>query len=154
MARKKINRKKLVKPIHLFAILFIVVYSIVAKYLYFRALYHTNLVTTYIIPYVFGVSATLVFLFLFSHADFFHFVKEIEKTEDKKERAFLKKFLHYGKILATVFIGVVGGPVFLALTIRILLKRFTHKYLLIFFTILVAVAVSVGLVKQVISLFV
>lgn len=142
------------RPVHIFAILLIVVYSVVAKYLYFRALYHTNLMTTYVIPYIYGVLATITFLFLFSHSDFFHFVKEIEKAENKKERALLRKFLHYGKLLATVIIGVVGGPIFLALTIQLLLKQFSHKYLLILFTILVALIVSVGLVKKLIGLFV
>lgn len=151
---KRAKRRKFIRPVHFFAVLFFVVYTIVAKALYFRALYHTNFVTTYIVPYAFGVSATFLFLYLFNHADFFHFAREIEKTEDKKEKALLKRFLHYGKIVASVVIGVVGGPIFLALTIRLLLKRFAHKYLLVFFTILVAVLVSVGLVKQVISFFI
>lgn len=153
MAKRK-TKKRFLRPIHIIAILVIVGYSVVAKVLYFRALTRSDIVTTFVVPLIYGIGASMIFLYLFSHDDFFHFVKEIEKREDKKERAYIKKFLHFGKIAASIIIGIVGGPIFLALTIRLLLNRFTHKYFLIFGTMLISLFVSVGLVRKLISFFI
>ena len=38
-------------------------------------------------PYFFGVAAGIIFLYHFSHEDFFHFIKEVEREEKKKEDA-------------------------------------------------------------------
>lgn len=153
MKRREV-KKRFLRPIHLYTILFLGIYAVSAKIIYFSALYHTNFFTTYLYPYLFGITTTSMFLYLFSHEDFFSFIREVEKKEEKKEKGYLKKFLRFGKIMASILIGIIGGPIFLALTISILLKNFTYKYWLILGTMLLSVLISVGLVKSLISFFI
>lgn len=69
-----------------------------------------------------------VFLYLFSHEAFFKFARVIEKKEQKQEKRWLGRFSHTGRIVATLIIGILAGPLFSALTARMLLPRHRLKY--------------------------
>lgn len=130
MTKRRVD-KKFFRPVHLHAVIFLLVYTIISKAIFIKSISSTSLQVAFFIPYTFGVFAGIFLLYLFSHEDFFHFMKDVEKEENKKEKKFLKKYKHYGKILSTFLIATIGGPVFAALTVRFLLNKFWYKYLLI-----------------------
>ena len=149
---KKIRQKFRFKAIHLQAVLVLILYNIISKANLAHALIRNSFVVSFLQVYGFGILATFAFLYLFSHEDFFTFAKEIEKKEEKGERKYLHKFKHLGKILATFLIGSIGGPIFLALTLRIFFHKHSLKYLLIILVIFISTLFGFGLLKGSINL--
>ncbi len=147
--------KKFFRPIHLQALVALVIYNILSKWFFFKFVLSQNLFISLIGPYIYGVIAGVLMLYLFSHEDFFPWAREIEKNEDEKEKKWLHKFIHHGKILATFIIGTIGGPIFTALTLRILFhkKPFLFKFLLLAIINLPATILSVSLAKGIIRIF-
>jgi len=96
-----------------------------------HALSRSNLIESFLQLYLFGITFGIFLLYIISHEKFFPVAREIEKEEEKKEKKLLKKYLRHGKILATFIIGSVGGPVFSALTARLLLRNFAFKYFIL-----------------------
>ena len=124
--------KSFFRPVHLQAIIFLIVYNIVSKTIFFKSILYNAYFINFSGPYLFACVAGAIFLYLLRHEDFFHFIKEVERQEDKKEKGYLKKFSNHGKILTTLIIATIGGPIFSALTIRLLLPKHKHPYLLLF----------------------
>lgn len=147
---KKVSKKKFFRTVHLQAAVFLIVYTIVSKVIFIKSIISPSLAVNFFVPYFFGIFAGMILLYLFSHEDFFHFIKEIERQEEKKENRYLGKYMHYGRILATLIVATVGGPVFAALTIRLLLNKVWYKYLLLAFgnitSTLLAVSLARGLI--------
>ncbi len=132
MAKKTKNpNKPFFRKIHFRALLFLVVYTVVSKLVFIKSLTMPDLFREFFGPYIFGVIAGIIFLYLFNHEDFFHFIRDVEKTEKKKEKEYLRKYIHYGKIISTLIIATLGGPIFAALTVRFLLNNVWYKYLLL-----------------------
>jgi hypothetical protein len=71
----------------------------------------------------------------------------IEKEEKGQEKKYLDKFSHYGKIAASIIVGAIGGPIFLALTIRFLFSKSENRYLIAFVSTLVSSIFMVSLAK-------
>lgn len=146
MARKK---KKLFGTIHLEIALALVAYFVVSFFILIKYSIERNLLVSFAIPMVFGGLSTTGFLYLFSHKDVFPFMNKVEAEEKKKEKQYLAKYVRFGKILASVIISFVGGPVFLALTARFLFGRTKNKYwialAITLLTTVVLVAMSKGL---------
>lgn len=136
--------------IHIVAVFILGGYFVLSKVNMVSALTNKNLFNSFLQIYLFGVFFACLFLFIFSHEHFFTVAKDIEKEEMKKEKKYLKKYMHHGKILATFLIGVVGGPVFSSLTARILLNNFTFKYLVVILTNIPSTIITVALAKGVI----
>lgn len=134
----KSNMKKYIKKkfnfhwTHLAAVAILAGYFIISKLNLAHALSNQNLFISFIQLFAFGTIFTYLFLYIYSHEKFFPFAREIEKKEESKEKGYLKKYLHHGKMLATFLIGIVGGPIFLSLTIRLLLNNFRYRYLYVF----------------------
>ncbi len=152
--RYKKIKKPLLRKVHFQAFLFLIIYTILSKTIFIKSVTLSSVALSFFIPYVYGVVAGVIFLYLFNHEDFFHFMKDVEKKEEKKEKGLLKKYLHYGKILSTLIIATVGGPVFSALTIRFLLNRFWYKYLILAVGNIASTAMGVALAKGVIYVFI
>lgn len=148
--RIKSKRKSFFRPIHLQAILFLIVYNILSKTLFVKFVLSNNYFINFLGPYIFGVLAGSVFLYLLKHEDFFHFMKEVEEVEKHKEKKLIKKFLHHGKILAILIITTIGGPIFGALTIRLLLPRYKYSIALLsvgnIFSTILGVSLAKGIV--------
>ena len=125
------NKNRRFHWVHLFAILILGGYFLTSKVNMVHALSKSNLIESFLQLYLFGITFGIFLLYMISHEKFFPVAREIEKEEEKKEKKLLKKYLHHGKILATFIIGSVGGPVFSALTARLLLKNFAFKYLVL-----------------------
>ena len=152
--RKAKIKKGVFRKIHLQAFLFLIVYSVISKTIFIRSLASASLWVSFLVPYFFGVVAGIIFLYLFSHEDFFHFMKDVEHDEKKKEHQLLKKYKHYGKVASTLIIAAIGGPVLAALTIRFLLNKFWYKYLLIAVGNVASTAITVSLGKGLFTILV
>jgi hypothetical protein len=129
----------------------LIVYTVVSYFVLISSLANENIFICFLIPLVFGILSTIIFLYLFSHQDFFHFIKILEEKERKNEKKYLKKFMRFGKVITCILISLAGGPIFLALTVRFLFSKSKHKYQVaiisnIISTILL-VAFSKGLLK-------
>lgn len=137
------------RPVHLQAIIFLIFYNAISKIIFFKSIVHKNLLINFFGPYLFACIAGVIFLYLLRHEDFFHFMKEVEKVEEKKEKSFVRKYLHHGKILATLVITTIGGPIFGALTIRFLFPRYRYSFLVLCIGNIFSTAVSVMITKGV-----
>jgi hypothetical protein len=102
-------------------------------------------------PFIFGFSSAQIFFYLFSHEDFFSFMGLLEKEERRQENDYLAKFSKYGKFIATVIIGMVGGPMFLALSVRFLFHKRSNGFLIIFLVTLIDTIFTVSVAKGLIS---
>lgn len=149
LKRKKF-KKSFFRPVHLQAIIFLIIYNILSKTIFIKSVLSHELLINFFGPYLFGTISACIFLYLLSHEDFFHFIKEVEREEKSKEKKLLKKFVHHGKILTALLITLLSGPIFGALTIRLILPKYKYGYyLLIFgniFSTILAVSVAKGLV--------
>ncbi len=137
--------------IHLIAVFILGSYFVLSKINLVHALSNPNFIISFLQIYLFGIFFACLFLFIFSHEKFFTFAKDIEKQEQAKEKTFLKKYIHHGKILATFVIGVIGGPVFSALTARILLNNFSLKYFLIIIANIPSTLFTLGIGRSILS---
>lgn len=150
MAKK--FRKRFIRSVHLQAAALLIIYTFLSKFIFYKSVVSSNLIIVFLGPYVFGVAAGIIFLYLFNHEDFFHFVREVEKQERSREKKYLKKYLHYGRIVAVLIIATIGGPVFSALTIRFLLNNVWYRYLLIMAGNIASTILAVLLGKGALSL--
>ena len=146
-------KKGYFRPIHLQAIIFLIVYNLLSKTIFIKSILSNNYLVNFFGPYLFGVVFGSIFLYLLKHEDFFHFMKEVEREEKGKEKKFLKKFLHHGKVLATLIITAIGGPIFGALTIRLLLPRYKYSLPLLYIGNIFSTILNVGIAKGLISGF-
>jgi hypothetical protein len=135
------------KTIYIKTTITIVVYSLISYLILIASLAHKNILISFLIPLIFGVLSSVIFLYLFSHQDFFRFIKNIEKIEKKGEKKYLKKFLHYGKILTCIIISLIGGPIFLALTVRFLFPKSQNKYQIIIIISIVSTILFITFIK-------
>ncbi len=140
----KINKHSHFHWTHLIAVGLLTVYFILSKVNLAHAFLREDLILTFIQLFVFGTLFSFVFFYIFSHEKFFPFAKEIEKKEEEKEKSYLKKYIKHGKVIATFIIGVLGGPVFLSLTTRLLLNSFKFRYLFILLTSFVSTLFTLG----------
>lgn len=148
----KVNKKLNLHWIHFVAGLVLGSYFLLSKVNTLYALTNKNYLTSFLQLFIYGLIFSYIFYFIFSHDNFFAFAKEIEKKEQKKEKKYLNKYLHHGKVIATFLIGIVGGPVFLALTLRLLINNYRHKYIFIFITCFFSTLITFFLGKGILKL--
>jgi len=143
-----------IKFIHFWAVATIVLYLSFSKIVlvYFSPL---SLWLAFLGPFVYGALAGLIFLYLFSHEDFFPLARQIEKEEKKQEKKWLKTFSRHGKLFICLAIGAIGGPLFGAITVRFLIHqhKFWYKYALIFFSTIISTILLVGIARGIIKIF-
>lgn len=147
------HKKARLHWVHIFAVLILGGYFVLSKINLINGLTKDLLIVSFLQLYLFGTFFACLFLFIFSHEKFFPFAKEIEKKQEKREKAFLKKYIHHGKVLGTFIIGIVGGPVFSSLTARLLLNNYPFKYLLIILANIPSTILTVGIGSGVVSIF-
>jgi hypothetical protein len=139
--------------VHLIAVFILGGYLILSKVNMVNAVLKENVFETFLQLYLFGIFFACLFLFIFSHEKFFPVAREIENEEKDKEKKYLKKYLHHGKILGTFLIGSIGGPVFSSLTARLLLKNYWYKYLIVILANIPSTILTAGLGKSFITIF-
>jgi hypothetical protein len=151
---KNFKNKNRINWTHFLALSFLIFYFLLSKLNTAYAFLNNNKVVSFLQIYLFGVLFACIFLFLFSHEKFFPLAKVIESEEEKKERKYLKKYIHHGKVLATFIIGIIGGPVFSSLTARLLLNNTNFlKYIVIILANIPSTIVTVGLANGIVKLF-
>jgi hypothetical protein len=132
---------------HLKAIAILIVYFIVSSFVFAVSVANASIYISFLVPLLFGVLSTFVFLYLFDHNDFFHFIINFEKEEKGNEKKYLDRFKHFGKIIICILISAIGGPIFLALTVRFLFSESKTRYLTALISTLISTIFSVGLAK-------
>ena len=135
--------------VHLEALLLLVVYLAFSKLNLLAALLSPNWWVIFGYPYLYGCLAGLIFLYLFSHEDFFPVAKEIEKKEKKEEQKWQRRLVHHGKVFICFTIGTFSSPILGALAVRLLIHKhsFWFKYLIIVISEVFSTALTVGLFK-------
>ena len=146
------SKRSPIKLVHLQALIFVVVYFLVSNLIVAKFIINPNIYISFLFSFLFGVVSVFAFLYLFSHEDFFPFFKNLRKNQDKKEKRYIKNYIKYGKLLACIIVGVVGGPIFLALTIIFLFPQSKMKYLIALASTLIATIFVVGFAKGLIKL--
>ncbi len=141
------NKKGFFRPIHLKAFFIIAGYILASRIVFFKFVTGSNMILSFLGPFVFGVLMSFIFLYLFSHEDFFHFIREVEKKEERKEGEYLRKYKHFGKIAAVIVISLIGGTIFAALTVRLLLAHYKYRYLILLVSTFVSTVFTVSLAK-------
>lgn len=148
MPKRKI-KKGFFRWIHLEAIVVIVAYLVISNIVLVSSVANNSLWVSVLVPIVFGAVSGCAFLYLFSHEDFFHFIKKIEKEEEKKEKKYLKQFRQWGRMVASVLISALGGPIFLALTVRFLYNEKEERYKIVLIANLISTLIIVAMAKGV-----
>ncbi|MFA6007531.1 MAG: hypothetical protein WC784_02710 [Candidatus Shapirobacteria bacterium] len=152
MSETKI-KKGVFKWIHLETIAVLVGYFLVSNFILVKSLAHANVYVSFLVPLIFGVGSSWTFLYLFSHQDFWHFIKNLADQEKKQENKYLGKFKHYGKIFTCILISAFGGPIFLALTTRFLFSEKENRYLIVTASNIVSTLLIVAVAKGFLGIF-
>lgn len=150
---KKLISKSRKKKIYWQALAVLAVYFAFSNTVFVHFAFLDNRVISYGVPMVVGAVAGVIFLYIFSHEDFFSFAKDLEKREMKAEKKWLKHFVHFGKLSTTFAVGTVGGPILAALTIRLLLSASRYRYVWVILANIPSTIFSVGIAKGAISIF-
>ena len=140
-------KKNLIRAVHFETIIVIAAYFILSNIIFVGSVAHPNILVSFFVPLIFGIFSSFIFLYLFGHKDFFHFMGNLEIDEQKKEKKYLDRFNRYGRLIACVLVAAVAGPIFLALTIRFLFPESENRYLTAFIATLVATAFAVAFAK-------
>lgn len=143
----------LFRLVHLETLVFLVVYFLVSNYVFMLSIANESIYVSFLIPLSFGVLSSFAFLYLFGHQDFFHFIKKFENEEKRNEKKYLEKFKHFGRMIACILIGTVGGPIFLALTIRFLYSKSEQRYLVAFISVMIPTFFIVAAAKGLFRIF-
>lgn len=93
-----------------------------------------SIVLAFGIPTILGVIFSLMFYYVFSHEDVFPFARELETTQRWAEKKWLKVIPKLGKTSTALLLGVLGGPILNAFSVRFLLPSYSGKYFLLIFS--------------------
>lgn len=140
------------KTIYIKAIVFLIFYFIASKSIFLNAFISQSLIIAFLTPMLFGAISGIIFLYLFSHEDFFRFAKLIEKKKIKSEKRLEHKFIKFGRVIASIIIGTVGGPILSALSVHILIAKSPYRYWIVFFSAIPSTIFTMGLAKGTIGL--
>lgn len=145
------KNKNFFRPLHLETLAFLIIYFVFSSFILVKSAIYSNIYISYAAPIVFGAASGFVFLYLFSHNDFFHFIGNLEKEERRTEKGYLGKFKKYGKFAACIIISAVGGPIFLALSVRFLFSKSENRYLILFFCTIASTIIVVAFARGLVS---
>lgn len=146
-------RKGLFRLVHLEALVFLVAYFLISNYVLVRSVANVSIFVSFLIPLSFGVLSSFAFLYLFGHQDFFHFIRKFGNEEKGNEKKYLDKFKHFGRMMACILISAIGGPIFLALTIRFFYSKSEKRYLVAFISIMISTFFIVAAAKGLFKIF-
>ncbi|HKB88086.1 MAG TPA: hypothetical protein VKC53_00385 [Patescibacteria group bacterium] len=149
----ELKTKPSLNLVHLQTVLFLVVFFIVSNALVVNLLLNPNIYTSFFGALTFGTVFGFIFLYLFNHKDFFSFMGKFELEEKDKEKKYLDKFSKYGRLAASILVGAIAGPIFLALTVRFLFLESENRYLIVFISTLISTIFVVAFAKGVFSFF-
>lgn len=138
----------MLKSIHLKALVVWGIYSVVTKGALLVGIAKSGpAFVVYLLNIFFSVFFGIIFLYFFSHEDFFKFAREIEKENSKKERIWVRRFMHYGKLFSSLIIGILAGPLIGALAVRFLLPKYQFKYLVVSLSSALSATIWLGIAR-------
>lgn len=129
---------------------FIFVTFVVISYLItFYCLAHPNIIFGSISLTLFNSLSSFVFIYLFNHQNSFPVIKNIELSNQKKQKKYLKRFLKFGKFIATILMGLIGGPILLSLSVKLLFHQHQYRNTVIIsiLTNIIFIIISKGLLQ-------
>lgn len=150
----KPKSRHFLRPVHIEALIFVILYFLLSVFVVVRAVANPNIFISFLASFSFGIISVFIFLYFFSHPDFFHFFKKLEKFESKKEKQYLGDYKQYGKYLACLLISILGGQIFLALSIRFLFPKSANRYSIAFFVTFVSTVIVIFFGKSILGIFV
>jgi len=125
------------KKLYIKAIAVWLFYAIAGKIIFVNAVLWSSTTIAYVTVILFSILFSVVFLYIFSHEDFFKFAKVIERMEMEKEKKWLNRFSRFHRTTSIVLIGTLLGPLFLALTVKLLIPESKFIYWLTVFVSIV-----------------
>jgi hypothetical protein len=146
-------KKNFFRWVYLETIAVLIAYFLLSNFILVGSVTHANVWVSFLVPLVFGVGSSCIFLYLFSHQDFWHFIKNLESQEKKQEKKYLAKFKNYGKIFTCILVSAIGGPIFLALTVRFLFSEKENRYLIAIISNIVSTLLIVAAAKGFLGIF-
>jgi hypothetical protein len=108
----------------------VIIYIVLSYLIMLFCITHPNLILSFLVSLIFNLISTIVFLNLFISQNSSDFIKKLEQIEEKNQKKYLQKFLRFGKFLTCIILSLIGGPIFLSLTIKLILNNSHHKYLI------------------------
>lgn len=150
---KKRNFK--ISWIHIQAVVVIILYYVFSKAVMIRSLYSNNFLIHFLGPFLYGTISGFVFLYIFSHENFFPVAREIEKEEKKKEIKWHKRLSHHSSRFICLVVGIFAGPILTAFTIRLLIHKHDiwYKYSIIIISEIISTIFYILLAKGAINAF-
>lgn len=126
-----------------------VVFIIVSYLITFYCLALPNILFAFTALTLFNTSSSLGLIFLFNHQNSFPAIKNIEQSNKKKQAIYLKKFLKFGKFIATILMGLIGGPILLSLTVKVLFRQHQYRTTILasIITNIIFIVISKGLLQ-------
>lgn len=149
----RLHKKIVIRKVHLGATLLTAVYFVLGNTILIGFLNHPDPLVSIGAPMLYGAVMSVLFLYLFSHDDFFHFARKIEERQMVKEKKLVKRFAGLGKLSASFAIAIVGGPILGALAFRLLLRRVAAKYVLLIIANVPSTLFTIAITKGVINVF-
>lgn len=135
------------KSIYVKTFIFLVLYVIVTRFIFLAMVIYPNTAVAFTIPSITASLSGLGFLYVFTHH--FPFGKIIKNKKKKREEQLIHKFIFLGKWITCLTIGIIGGPLFAALTISIVLSSYKYKYLFVVFICVISIFISLGIARGV-----
>ena len=135
-------------------LVFLGIYYVMSWTILYIATKSEDLLVAYGLPILFGSVVGISLLAIFTHDHIIKIAKYIEKKEAKVEQAWLKRFARLGKLMSTVLIGMFGGPILGALTIKLLLPKVGYKYPLIVFINILSSLFHISVLRGTIGQFI
>ncbi len=144
-------KKGLFRLVYFQTVVALAAYFLFSNFVFLGSVAYTNIYVSFFVTLVFGVLSSFVFLYLFGHRGFFPFIGKFEREEGGNEKKYLHKFIRYGRVAACILVSAVGGPIFLALTIRFLFLKSENRYLMAFISTLISTAFMIAFAKGLFS---
>ena len=129
------------------------IHSVLSWAILLFATHASGFFLSFVPPFLFGILTTLFFLYVFNHDGVIKIAKYLEDKEKNTQRKWSKKLARTGKVVTTILIGLLLGPIMLALAIKLFIPKSRWKYLIIIFVIFFSTLYYMIFLKGAASLF-
>ena len=142
----------MLKKNHFKTIVILIIYFLITQSSFFvGVLNSTPIFLGFLLNIIFSVFFGVIFLYIFSHEDLFDIARQLEKDNIKKEKVWLHRFKNLGKSTVVFLIGILAGPLFAAITLRIILPKYKYRYTLMVFVATASAILWLGIARGIIS---
>ena len=133
--------------VHFEALALLVAYFFLSNFVFLHSVARQSIFLAYLIPFTFGSLVACLFLYLFSHRNFFEFIAHLEDEEKTKQDQLLNKYLRYGRWLTCFIVSIAGGSILLALVTRFLFSDVKNRYFVVILSTLISTLLTVSIAK-------